>query len=520
MRSTIEKIGSISVLNLKGNSYFEIGVEYGRLLKNELHSALKILLSSRKNNTNEDDLVNLAELFHSKYSNMFEHFIDGIAQGSGLEPKYCKLLNGMETLRPLLNDSDTAQCAFWSLPPNKTATNSVIVGRNYDYQKPFNKIAQMLVVTVIHKADSIPTAIIGMPGQIYCPSCVNANGVFLELNSGKALKSANWSYINDNGRHSLLIRLLEIIQNSPDLDRVTKQLRSTQSDTTLIINTSNKTATRSFEFSSTLGMKPFFPESNTTFVSTNFFLNTSWAEINSTMAVPDNDSEVIWESVTRRNNLLNLLGQNKTYTINDAKNIANNSTWANFTIYQIIYDSSSLTIHVRSTSQPWVKIPLNNYFLPSWKDHIHSQITSVAQKGWPSFSIGFISGFADAILSDVANGKGKYISKLATAATMYLLDYSFASILVFTGFQILLQKLGLSKRQSELSSWTVVMALNLFNENPTLMIADTIIGVLANLIGLQSGNYLGNKITLFKPIIKSQILDQEHTKEKQLKKFN
>jgi len=520
MRSTIEKMGSISVLNLKGNSYFEIGVAYGRLLKNELHLALKILLSSRKNNTSEDDLVNLAERFHSKYSYMFKHFIDGIAQGCGLEPKYCKILNGMETLKPLLDDGATDQCAFWSIPPNKTATNSVIVGRNYDYQKPFNKIAQMLAVTVIHKTDTIPTAIIGMPGQIYCPSCVNANGVFLELNSGKALKSAKWSHVNNNERHSLLIRLLEIIQSSPDLDEVTKQLRSTQSDTTLIINTANKTATRSFEFSSTLGMKPFFPKSNAPFVSTNFFLNTSWAEISATIAVPESDSDVIWESVTRRDHLLNLLGQNKTYTINDAKSIANHSTWAGYTIYQIIYDSSSLTIHVKPVSQPWVEIPLNPYFLPSWKDQIHSQITYVAEKGWPSFSIGFISGFADAILSDVANGKGKYISKLATAATMYLLDHSFAGILVFMGFQTLLQKLGFSERQSQLTSWTVVMALNLFSDNPALMVADTIIGVLANLIGFKSGNYLGNKITLFKPAIKSQPVDQQYHEEKQLKKFN
>lgn len=500
-RSTIEKIGSVTILNLKGNTYFDMGVDYGRLLKNELSASLDILLKSKKPNVTYDHFSALAGNFHDKYSYPFESFIEGIAQGSGLSLDDCKILNAMETLKPLIADDiggpkATSQCAFWSLPPSKTSTKAVIVGRNYDYQRPFHDIAKMLTVTVLHKPDTLSTAIIGLPGQVYCPSCVNENGIFLELNSGKALKSAKWAFVNDHERKSILIKLLEMLQCSPTLDKLTNELKSIQSDTTLIINACNQTTTRSFEFSSTLGMKPFFPEANASFVTTNFFLNSSWANISSSLSIPVNDSQVHWDAVSRRNNLLDLVGLNKTYTLADALDIANQTVWKDFTIYQIVYDSSKLTVHLRNPDSSWSEIALNKYFSPSWDIKALDISSHLAQKAIPSFTMGFISGFTDPFLQKLSGGHSKHLNKVVLAATMYLTDASFASIFIYTALESLMQASGFSKSKSSTLAWSSVMLLSLLDENPSLVMAESLVAVLSNIIGNKSGQYLSSKLSL------------------------
>ncbi len=90
----------------------------------------------------------------------------------------------METLNALIDETSLTWCAFLSVPPNKSAIGSTLIGRNYDFPPPFDQCSKLLTVTILHEDDKVPTAIISMPGQIYCPSCVNAQGLFMELNNG------------------------------------------------------------------------------------------------------------------------------------------------------------------------------------------------------------------------------------------------------------------------------------------------------------------------------------------------
>eukprot|EP01084_Bolivina_argentea_P298257 513959_1 len=358
-------IEDITVVNVTG-SHYEMGVEYGYLLENELNMSLNILFDyfMNQNGMTYQQLVQQSELFYDRYSYTFNFFLQGISVGSGLSFTDCKILNAMETLHATSNQSSNnnyglPSCAFVSLPPSICANNATLIGRNYDFPAPFNEIAKNLVVTIIHETNKIPTAIIGLPGQIYCPSCINKEGIFMELNNGEP--SGGFTVIQE--RQTLLIKLLETLQNSYSMNDVVMQMNSFQSDYSLIINTNDaKCNGQSFEYSSTLGMKPFYFVNNQSFVSTNFFLNNTWENI------PPPTDNTTWNGVTRRNNLLNLTSSLKQYDSNDLLDIMNvtlengGALW-NLTIYQIVFDSSTFSLFLRNTlnshQNNWTHIPLN-----------------------------------------------------------------------------------------------------------------------------------------------------------------
>lgn len=153
------------------------------------------------------------------------------------------------------------------------------------------------------------------------------------------------------------------MQNSSDLNQVQKQLKATQSDYSLIVNTADQKLAKSFEFSSTLGMNTVFPEKNEIFASTNYYLSKDWKNI------PEPTDATTWTGVTRRNNLLNLVSQSDQIDISSFekimdKNMAQGGAAWNFTIYQLIFDSSDLSLYAKINNQGnvWNKIPLKELF--------------------------------------------------------------------------------------------------------------------------------------------------------------
>jgi len=354
----------IKVVSLKG-SHREMGRQYGLLLSSQLEEVLQILKDFyvEQHQLPYEKLVTKADLFYQRYSYSYQLFIQGIAETSGLSLDDCKVLNGMETLNSLLrhttNSSSMGWCAFLSLPPEKTSFNGTLLGRNYDFPAPFDKCAKYLTVTILHENDKIPTAFIAMAGQIYCPSCLNAKGIFMELNNG----TPSGGYIVDTQRQSLLVNLLHIMQNSENFQQTESQLRATQSDYSLIINTANSASTKSYEFSSSMGMKPNFPKLNETFASTNFFLNSTW------QGVPEPMDNSTWLGVTRRNNLLKLASAKTQHTIEDFmqlmdKKIEEGGAVWDFTIYQMIFNPKNLTLYLKITQEQkdWTPINLAEFF--------------------------------------------------------------------------------------------------------------------------------------------------------------
>ncbi|OGT66176.1 MAG: hypothetical protein A3J38_06780 [Gammaproteobacteria bacterium RIFCSPHIGHO2_12_FULL_45_9] len=356
--------GGIRILSLYG-SHREMGIQYGRLLSTELNEVLAIIKAYYivQHEITYDALVQQAQFFHNRYSYTYDFFLEGIAQGAALSLDDCKILNGMETLGSVIDNIGLrGSCAFLYAPPQKTVTGSALIGRNYDFPEPFDQCSQYLAVTVLHEPDKVPTAFIGMPGQIYCPSCINAEGMFMELNNGEP----SGGYVLASERKSLLINMLEFMQNAGSYQELQHALDATESDYSLIINTATPNETKSFEYSSEMGLRSFYPNQSDYFVSTNFYQNDTWSN------TPAPTDETTWMGVTRRNNLLSLLSDTEKHTIDSVKavmdtTITNGGAVWDLTIYQMIFDASNLSLYLKSTlyQTDWTHIPLSELFQTS-----------------------------------------------------------------------------------------------------------------------------------------------------------
>jgi hypothetical protein len=105
----------------------------------------------------------------------------GIFVGANISLSEVCILYAMETLNSLTRSAPIAQCSFIKFP---NTINTSFIPRNYDYPAPFDKIAEYLIVTISFATDLLPVAIIGLPCQIYCPTCINSENIFMELNIG------------------------------------------------------------------------------------------------------------------------------------------------------------------------------------------------------------------------------------------------------------------------------------------------------------------------------------------------
>lgn len=306
-------------------------------LFSEMKTSLEILYKFfiEEHDISLERLTAKADQFYQKYPYGYQQFIKGVSEGSGLSLNEVKILNGMETLNSLKNKQhEISACSFLSVPPTHTTSKFNIIGRNYDFSEPYNKIASYLTVTILKETDAIPTAIIGLPGQIYCPTCINSNSIFIELNNG--MPSGGFD-VNHNAQ-SMLITLLEVAQNSQSFSQMDKLLSSRDSDYSLVINTANQPHVKSYEFSSFKGDKHYIPKVNSIFASTNFFQNETWVT-NSELT-----DESTWLGISRRSNLIN--GVREDSTIEDVKQLLDvhhsdgGAKW-DFTIYQIIFDTNT-----------------------------------------------------------------------------------------------------------------------------------------------------------------------------------
>ena len=364
-----KKGGFDKVVKLSG-THQEMGYMYGKIMQEELKGALSVLEDYfiNEHHITYKQLVDKANEFYDRYSYSYKLLLEGISESSGLSLDEVNILNGMETLNALLSgkenwflNTDIGACAFVFLPPEKTYSGFSLMGRNYDFPEPYKTIATNLTVTILEEPNTISTAIIGLPGQIYCPSCVNSQGYFVELNNGMP----SGGFVNDIGRQSLLINMLQIAQNSGNFEEMNNQFMAMEADYFLIINTANKHVVQSYEYSTVMGMKPYFPNEGEVFASTNFFLNSTWGS-----KIPQPTDNTTWVGVTRRDNLLKIANSKEKFDVEDFKvlmemPIEQGGSFWNLTIYQIIYDSFNNTLYLRSTpddTQSWTELNLNEYF--------------------------------------------------------------------------------------------------------------------------------------------------------------
>lgn len=212
----------IRVIVISGSKR-DMGLQYGKSMKDKMLQNLNILKKySSKYQVPYQKLVDESHSLFLTFDESYQNFIESIAEGSDglLTLDDVKVLNAQETLHNLFNNTSSSACAFLFLPSQKTNTGSSLIARNYDYNSPFDEIANLLSLVILKENNKHSTAIIGFPGQIYCPTCINSNGIFMEVNNGGGYCKKSPS---KNGI-SLLNKLLITVQKAGDLESINQEL--------------------------------------------------------------------------------------------------------------------------------------------------------------------------------------------------------------------------------------------------------------------------------------------------------
>ncbi len=348
---------SVSLIYLKGSNYFSLGRQYGARFSAELvwiNEKLQAYYVDEKGLSFHSLCQQAAALYRRYCSEDYQQFIEGMAAGSGLSLKETIVINGMETLA-----AEAWGCSFVYVPPTKSLSHEGLVARYYDYPPPFDQLSQHLSVTVIDDGKSVPVALVGIVGEFMCLTCVSKENIFISINNGSP---AGGSHVNKSA-NATVSRLIEVAQNSYNLDEAISYFPKTfKSDYSLIINLADEQAARSVEATSRWGTKLFVPSPEEPFVSTNLMLNKTWR-----LHTPSEEES--WQSGQRRDNLLELLDSDELYSVGDLKDILDikletgGARWE-YTIYQVIYDFATETLHIRSTKHErvWQTFDLHKVF--------------------------------------------------------------------------------------------------------------------------------------------------------------
>ena len=293
-KATKFKVGPVSVVDLHG-TWYEMGRQFGDLMKDELHDIYDFLQSIiAANQGNSDKTDSIVEQQKSQTPYRICEFMKGAAETSGLTYDQIHMINAVERIGGLPHCSVAMAWGDYT-------DGSLVIGRNYDYADYFSQIADDVAITVYHPADgALATATIGYVGEIYAVNAINEAGIFLELNNGKP--SANIK--SPNYRFTGTTMLFDIMFDADDLNDIDLFFNTTNSSSSSIINVADSQKGVSYEWCP-IDVKHGESENpEGLLVSTNYFLNPEWD-----FPVPsDADS---WNAISRRENLLKLLDSKK-----------------------------------------------------------------------------------------------------------------------------------------------------------------------------------------------------------------
>ena len=341
-----------------------MGKEYGQQMRPQMLESLKIIENYyiKQKGLTYNDLLKQANELYKRFPDNYKSLLKGAAKGAKISLNDEIILNGMETLvainaaKPKLKSG----CAFASISQKNSYSDGRIILRNYDYyNEPFNKISKLLSITTFNFNKGYPVAIIAMPGQLYCPSCLNSKGLFIELNNGFL---SGGSSVNKD-RETMLIQMLNMLRTSKNIQQLNNKLKTTQSDFSLIINAGDISKAISYEYSSTKGHKKDNIQPNSNFVVTNNFLSPKWGDL-----VPKPNMKTMGSSITRRTNLIKLIDNYQNVDIPTAKKIMDTNVKSGgaknpYTIYQIIYDTKAKKLYLNlEDSKGWRKVPFKDIF--------------------------------------------------------------------------------------------------------------------------------------------------------------
>lgn len=345
------EIGPVRVLDLHG-TWYGMGRQYGFLLKSELRDVVSfvedIIMVSPDN---ESAAVEIRNRLVGQMPAEVRSFFAGAAETSGLTGEQLFYANGVEYIAGL---PACSAMAVWK----DYSAGGLVFGRNYDYGDSFLRLNNDVVVTVFHPdGDSPSAAIIGYAGEIYAVNGFNEAGLFLELNNG----TPSTGMPADTSRVCGTTGLFETLFRADSLEDLDSFFQATFCDDSYIINAADAREARSYEWSQ-IGVKradQYTPEG--LLASTNHYVHPDWP-----WPVPDDARS--WNSIARREHLLNLAEANKGQITAERMcklldlNLGDGGVTDELTVYQMVVEPENMKLCLKITGAcDWTLIDLDSF---------------------------------------------------------------------------------------------------------------------------------------------------------------
>lgn len=199
--------------------------------------------------------------------------------------------------------------------------------------------------------------LIGYAGEIYAVNGFNEAGLFLELNNG----TPSTGMPADMHRVCGTTGLFETLFRADSLDGLDSFFQAILCDDSYIINAADAREARSYEWSQ-IGVKradQYTPEG--LLASTNHYVHPDWP-----WPVPDDARS--WNSITRREHLLNLAEANKGQITAERMcelldlNLADGGVTDELTVYQMVVEPENMKLRLKITGAcDWTLIDLGSF---------------------------------------------------------------------------------------------------------------------------------------------------------------
>lgn len=310
-------------------SYREMGRQYGALRKdvlNYMNNQISnsniwlrlprvLRLSGQDNQTDDMPTLEVEQIkrHYEQFPNYNEIML-GINDTTGLDDRTYLICSPIKDFYIMMETLGRGSCSYAATWGSYTTDSSVIAGRNYDLGQT---LANSTEIIVFNPTDgSIPVATMGHTGSIYLESGINRDGLFIEINEGylsqSMLKEQDFTTYsqktNDlNNIHTYLqLETFQLAQTSSNTEQLDKNFANASTPQGVLINAADKQGSYSFEWMPQRYVKRN-PQENGVLTATNHFIDPSW---NLIQGEPESSQDSYY-TITRMNNMLNLINQNK-----------------------------------------------------------------------------------------------------------------------------------------------------------------------------------------------------------------
>ncbi len=269
-------------LSRKGEGYFyipvlkgswrEMGRQYGHLLKEQMNDFYQT--ASGYLRMNDDQRKTVSEQFFNDLNKDMKEYIIGMAEASGFSLEKQKITC---FLTPLiyLESRTLAGCSSMSVWGEYTGGRSLVIGRNWDYGKPFPSFKEFIVVVVYNPTGS-PNSVadVSFVGDLPCswsPTSLNSSGLYIAAHGGLFSDPT----VKQNNALPFYSNLLKSIFNSTSINELEKGLLdpANRPYSGCILNVADATECRVYE-EATYGAK--MRSGNGLMASTNHFIAPGW----------------------------------------------------------------------------------------------------------------------------------------------------------------------------------------------------------------------------------------------------